>query len=228
MVDVNTSGKGGRLLARFADAEARATPRKFWNIIDPVYWFALLLCLPVLKLPLTTTETNIIHLNIQKQRYVMWVTSIFGGVAYWGISQSDKTHLSELILALLAPAFVTGGAWFSISFGGVQEKLIGAAVALTKWMFTAFTISLVTMLIALAHIVPPQITVVLLAVTLLVLLSAITYDNVDSLKIGLDDALRRNSLTMMAKLGREGIWPPIDSEEKLARFVEKAIQNESD
>ncbi len=219
-------GKGGKDLGEYADRAQVSRTRRFFRVIDPWYWAAYGLCYPVTKLPLSTTESNIIELNIEKHRFVLFLSTMFSLLAWWGISTSEKESLNELVIALLAPAFVTGGAWFAITFGGVQEKLLGAAVSLTKWMFAAFSISLLTMFIALAHIVPWQLTIVLAVITFLVLLSAITYDNVDSLKIGLDDALRRHSLTMMAKLGADdGIWPPIDSEERLKEWVDKGNKN---
>ncbi len=215
-------GKGGKDLGDFANRAQTSRTRRFFRVIDPWYWAAYALCLPVTKLPLSTTESNIIELNIEKHRFVLFITTLFSLLAWWGIATADTDSLNELVVALLAPAFVTGGAWFAITFGGVQEKLLGWAVSLTKWMFAAFSISLITMFIALAHIVPWQLTVVLAVITFLVMLSAITYDNVDSLKIGLDDALRRHSLTMMAKLGAEdGIWPPIDSDDRLRNWVEQ-------
>jgi len=187
-----------------------------------MYWAAFALCLPVLIVSLNRYETKIVELNIQKHRQVLWLTSAMGALAWYGIHLARAQDLNELVVALLAPAFVTGGAWFAVTFGGVQEKLLVAAIGLTKWMFAAFSISLVTMFIALNQILPWPLTVVIGVIIVLVLLSAVTYDNVDSLKIGLDDALRRHSLTMLAKLGAEGI-PTMDSDEQLQLFVEEQV-----
>ena len=216
---VGGSSRGSAALREHAFKDVR--PRKFFDIFDPLYWLAFALCLPVLTVPLNRYESKIVELNIRKHRQVLWMTAALGALAWYGIGKADKKDLNELVVALLAPAFVTGGAWFAVTFGGVQEKLLDAAIGLTKWMFAAFSVSLVTMFIALAQILPWPLTIVIGAIIALVLLSAVTYDNVDSLKIGLDDALRRHSLTMLAKLGSEGI-PTIDSEEQLQEFIARS------
>lgn len=217
---IGTAGRGGEALRQHAVNSLRA--RRFFDIFDPMYWAAFALCLPVLIVSLNRYETKIVELNIQKHRQVLWLTSAMGALAWYGIHLARAQDLNELVVALLAPAFVTGGAWFAVTFGGVQEKLLVAAIGLTKWMFAAFSISLVTMFIALNQILPWPLTVVIGVIIVLVLLSAVTYDNVDSLKIGLDDALRRHSLTMLAKLGAEGI-PTMDSDEQLQLFVEEQV-----
>jgi ABC-type multidrug transport system fused ATPase/permease subunit len=194
------------------------------NAFDPLYWFAFMLCLPVLSVNLNKYEAAIIRQNIRKHRTVFWITLAGGLFVWYGISISEKDKLGELVSAMLAPSVVTGTAWFAISFGGVQEKLLKAAIDLTKWMFAAFILSLVTMAIALIQIVSWPVAIVVCFIIGLVIFSAITYDNVDSLKIGLDDALRRHSLTMLYKLYSDGI-ETVDSDEDLQRL--KASSNEN-
>jgi hypothetical protein len=176
-----------------------------YNLFDPLYWLAYALCYPVLRVNLNAYEAAIIRQNIKKHRIVFWITVLGGGLAWYGISISDRDKMGEIVAAMLAPSVVTGTAWFAISFGGVQEKLLDAAIGLTKWMFAAFTLSLVTMAIAIMQVVSWPVALVVWAIIALVIFSAITYDNVDSLKIGLDDALRRHSLTMLLKLHSDGI-----------------------
>ncbi len=193
--------------------------RLFINVLDPLYWIASLLCWPVLSVKLQTNETYIVLKNVEKHRQVLWANVLFGYLAWYGINQADSTRIGELVSLLLAPALVTGSAWFAISFGGVQEKLLDAAIDLTKWMFMAFTISLVTMAIALFMIVPWPVAVVVGFIIFLVAFAAITYDNVDSLKIGLDDALRRHSLTMLYRLRKLDCIDTVHSDEELQKLI---------
>jgi len=185
-----------------------------FNALDPLYLLAYILCYPVLRVNLNAYEAAIIRQNIRKHRAVFWITLFGGSLAWYGVSISPKGNMGEIVAAMLAPSVVTGTAWFAISFGGVQEKLLKAAIDLTKWMFAAFMLSLVTMAIAIMQVVSWPVSLVVWSIIALVIFSAITYDNVDSLKIGLDDALRRHSLTMLYKLHTDGI-STVDNDDDL-------------
>lgn len=228
---VNSTSRGGKALAKFAEVIAGDRTRKIFRAFDPFYWLSYLLCWPVLNNEMETSQTNVIELNIEKYRFVLWVNFIFGIIASRGFFVTEKGDITVVLIAITAPTIVLGGAWFSISFGGVPDKLLKAAVSLTKWLFVAFCMCLITAALAITHIASIEISIVFIAVVLIAIFSAITYDNLDSLKIGLDDTLRRQSLTALAKLGSEGYWPPIENEENLLLFMsrlEKELDNIED
>lgn len=200
--------------------------RRFFDFFDPFFWLVLLLFYPILKSNLDQKEAHIIEMNINKHRHVMWVSFICSVLFWFGLTTINDTSLYQtLIIAFLAPLIVTGGAWYTITFGGVPESSIKAAVGLTKWIFTAFSVSLISTLITLSFIFPWQITFIFSFIVFLVLWTAITFDNVDSLKIGLDDSLRKQSLTTLASLAKKGIYP-IESDEELNDLITKCKNKE--
>jgi len=120
-----------------------------------------------------------------------------------------------LITALIAPIMITGVAWFSISFGGIPQKLMSVAMSITFWMFVAFQISLSAMLIVLCFALPIIIWPVLFLIYVSVTISCILYDTSDGLKAGLDDALLKHSRAALTWYKQMGIkTEDIPNEEK--------------
>nr|VFJ60854.1 MAG: hypothetical protein BECKDK2373C_GA0170839_10858 [Candidatus Kentron sp. DK] len=197
--------------------------------IDPIYWlsFAFSYFLLTDKYKLNATESNFILTNINKHRRIIWVNVLGGVMVYHGIADSDPAKLSTLISVLIAPAFITGGAWFAITFGGVPEKLLDAALVITFWMFSAFTLSLTTMGITIYFALggEPLVLSVIAFINFAVILSAVLYDNIDGLKVGLDQALKDNSQANLRYLKQvHDVEPPAEGEniyDNLKKLVPK-------
>lgn len=189
----------------------------WYNILDPMYWISFSLSSPIFKYPLQTKEIDFIHDNINKHRIVLWVNVISSLIVFSSLRGLSVAELNSLITALMAPAFVTGGAWFAITFGGVPQRLLPLAINITLWMFAAFTVSLTSMFISLYFILPIQIFLVFGFIVLAIIISAVRYDNVDGLKAGLDEALRMHSLTHLKYLKDHQGAEIIEEESKLNR-----------
>jgi len=219
--------------SRYGSFYKRFNPKGHWfNAIDPMYYAAYLACYNVLhpkdedgqRTVLPVSDRGIVMQNVSKHRWVFWIATIIGVSTYIGLLElgDDKAAIQGLISVLLAPAFVTGSAWFAITFGGIKEDLLVAALGLTMWMFGAFVGSMVMMAVSVSFILPIYITCALIAIILMVIYAAITYDNVDALKIGLDDALRKNSLTTIALLNDLG-YKTRDSANDTERVADKKL-----
>lgn len=219
--------------SRYGSFYERFNPKGHWlNTIDPMYYAAYLACYNVLnpkdengqRTVLPTSDRGIVMQNVSKHRWVFWIATIIGISTYMGLLElgDDKAAIQGLISVLLAPAFVTGSAWFAITFGGIKEDLLVAALGLTMWMFGAFVGSMVMMAVSVSFILPMYITCALIAIIMMVIYAAITYDNVDALKIGLDDALRKNSLTNIALLNDLG-YKTRDSATDTERVADKKL-----
>jgi len=203
----------------FANASSRNTTRKISRLIDPFYWMAFWVCRPLLGLQLDTDEANIIELNLEKYRRSFRVITLTVIISMFGLLKLEREQTNTFILSLLVPALISGIAWFSITFGGVQKHILPAAIGLTQWLFTAFALCLILVGISLFSVLPLFLALSIIVVFGATLFAMISYDNVDSLKMGLDDTLRRQSYMTMAKLGVDGVWPPIDSEKDMINFV---------
>ncbi|MCX6714311.1 MAG: hypothetical protein NTX72_00670 [Candidatus Uhrbacteria bacterium] len=185
---------------------------RWLNILDPIYWFAYMLSASILDFPLRESEIEFVHDNIIKHRKVLWCNLIMAMLVAKGLTGLSIVQVDTLIGSLVAPAFITGGAWFAITFGGVPKRLLPLAIDITFWMFAAFTVSLTTMFVGLCFVLPPLVLVVFGFILFAILVSAVRYDNVDGLKIGLDEALLMHSLThinyLSEKQGAEIVVDP--------------------
>jgi len=187
------------------------------RILDPMFWLAYLFSYFMLtpKYKLNKVEIAFILDNIDKHRKVLWINILGGCMVFISLSDNSPQQLSALISVLMAPAFITGGAWFAITFGGVPQKLLDAALVITLWMFAAFTLSLTTMSIVAYYILDGELLmlIVLLFINFAVMMSAILYDNIDGLKVGLDEALKDNSQATLRYLYKfHNIKPPREGE----------------
>ena len=185
----------------------------WFNKLDPLYWLSILFSYSLLtdKYQLRQDELVFIFRNISKHRLVLWVNLIGGVTIFYGLSNSNKSNLDSIISLLIAPSFITGGAWFAVTFGGVPQKLLDAAMVITFWMFSAFTLSLTTMTICAYYLIGGNIAVltILLIINFAVIIAATLYDSIDGLRIGLDESLKANSLATLRFLKKYyDITPP--------------------
>lgn len=104
---------------------------------------------------------------------------------------------SELILnALFGILFISGTAWFAITFGAVPERFGGFAIKITAQLFSAFTISLFSVLVT-ACLSLPWLSPVFIIAFLALYSASVRYDIMDGLRIGVYE-----TLFQQAKLGK--------------------------
>jgi len=145
--------------------------------------------------------------NIQKHRRILWIVVMVGILSYFGLQTSSPDNVAVVVTALIAPAMLTGTAWFAITFGGIPAKLLSAAFSITFWMFVSFMASLTTMFVAVSFLSPIFILPVLAIIYLGILISSIQYDTTDGLKVGLDDAILKHSRAALSYYKKQGINP---------------------
>jgi len=187
------------------------------RVLDPFFWLVYLFSAFLLteKYKLNRVELSFILDNVDKHRKVLWVNFIGGYLVFISLLDNTPEQLSALISVLTAPAFITGGAWFAITFGGVPTRLLDAALVITFWMFSAFTLSLTTMSIVAYYILDGEILmlIVLLFINFSVIVSAILYDNIDGLKVGLDESIKSSSQAILRHLKKHhDITPPAEGD----------------
>lgn len=187
-------GGGRELAGRFA---GRDNLDRWYNWIDPAFWVIWLVCLQIVRSKdLSQPQREFISRNIRKHRTILWINIIITTIYelddhYWGMPLNPN-ELSLIVGVLIAPAFITGGAWFAITFGAIPTFLLDQAINVTFWMFLSFSASLNLMGLVLAAHAPMLITVIFYTIILSCLIASILYDNIDGLKIGLDQVLLKS------------------------------------
>jgi len=157
-------------------------------------------------------EVSFVNDNIVKHRKVLWLNVGSAILVIITLRSAESAIVGSLINALIAPVMVMGTAWFAVSFGGVPTKLMKVAMSITFWLFTAFTVSLTTMFLAVGFVSPLTIWPVLLLVYMSAIISCILYDTVDGLKVGLDDAQLKHSRAALLYYKSQGITPQEDGD----------------
>lgn len=173
---------------------------------DPFFWFLKEVVLrEFLRSDLTDPEKEFVMENMKKHRDVLWINLIATTGVYLGLQNSSPEDVSTIILALIAPVTVMGAAWFAVSFGSIPRKLIKTSMSVTFWMFSAFLVSLSSMIISVAFISPVFIWPALLVIYIGALISCIQYDTADALKAGLDEAMLKHSRAALLYYMNQGI-----------------------
>ncbi|MCR4328680.1 MAG: hypothetical protein NUV53_04185 [Patescibacteria group bacterium] len=175
--------------------------------MDPILWFLETILRGFTKARLEKEEAAFIQDNIQKHRIALWINVTAMVFIFLGLLHTKTDAIGTVVSSLIAPVMVLGGAWFSVSFGGVPKKLISVAMSTTLWMFAAFVVSFSTMLVAVAFVTSPYLWPVLAFVYLAVLVGCIQYDTADGLKAGLDETMLRHSRAALQYYHKEGIEP---------------------
>jgi hypothetical protein len=157
---------------------------------------------------ITTADADFLVENLNKHRLILWLNIILAGylVAYGLDAILRSGDQAIVVTGLLAPAMITGGAWYAVSFGGIPEKFISSALVLTFCMFLAFTLSMTLLIALLCKLTPWPIGVFFLVPMYAGLyVSSILYDNLDGLKIGLDTALLKFSRAALNYYQKHGL-----------------------
>ena len=198
--------------------------RKIINLFDPVYWFLDRIIFKNLFVPRTIqsdgtikkehmeeSETTFLLANLQKHRLILWLNLLtLFTLSYHGydslIGNNENADPALLVSGLLAPAMITGAAWFAISFGGISEKFLDyAARYLTFALFSAFTLSLTLLSFLLISISPWQIGVIIVVVYAGIYYPCVLYDNLDGLKVGLDTTMLKFSRASLNYYQKHGL-----------------------
>lgn len=83
-----------------------------------------------LEADLKKEEKEFIQDNISKHQRIIWINILTATFVLFSLGNYSGDR-SILIAAMIAPAMITGGAWFAVSFGGIPAKLIQTALQIT-------------------------------------------------------------------------------------------------
>lgn len=208
------------------EQNARIESRNIWlNRVDPVYRFLDQWLLAGLFRPrnaeggsdvLPRADTEFLVDNLKKHRWVLWSNIVLA--VYLAVSGlraiAANGDPAVVVTGLLAPAMITGAAWYTISFGGVPEKFLSLALTLTGWMFLSFTLSMTLLTGLLCYITPwPVGLFVITPIYLSLYIASVLYDSLDGLKVGLDSTLLKFSRATLSYYEKHGY---VTREESLA------------
>jgi hypothetical protein len=200
--------------------------RRIINRFDPVYQFLDRVVFRGLFQPrkrsipgefeqITAADIDFLVENLNKHRLVLWLNIILAGYLILHGLDAILKHgdPAVVVTGLLAPAMITGGAWYAVSFGGIPEKFISSALVLTFCMFLSFTLSMTLLVSLLCKLTPWPIAIFfLLPIYVGVYVASILYDNLDGLKIGLDTALLKFSRAALNYYQKHGLVIRPDAE----------------
>src|ERR1051325_160233 len=197
--------------------EARSLARRS-NRLDPVYLFLDVVVFERLFRPLkrndpggyeqlTLADIDFLIENLKKHRLILWINLLL--TVYLSAGGLDAIFRSGdqgiVVTGLLAPAVITGAAWYAVSFGGIPEKCIGTALILTTLMFLSFSLSMTLLTALLCKLTPwPVGLFILIPVYAALYIASLLYDNLDGLKIGLDSTLLKFSRASLAYYQKHG------------------------
>ena len=179
----------------------------FVNRIDPIFWLLNKIVFAPLFKPkdastqrgyaiLENAEVDFLVENLNKHRVILWINILLAlYLAGWGLESIKAAGDPAIVVTgLLAPAMITGAAWYTVSFGGIPEKFLSLAVTLTFCMFLAFSMSMTLLVSLLVSITPWEVgAFILVPMYGSMYIASMWYDNIDGLKIGLDSTLLKFS-----------------------------------
>jgi hypothetical protein len=195
------------------------------NRIDPAYQFLYFVVFKQLFKPrkplpgeyylLEASETDFLYENLAKHRQILWLNLLL--VLYlmlYGIDSIRRAGDPAVVISgLLAPAMVTGTAWYTVSFGGIPTQFSSIAIVLTRYMFLAFSLSMTLLTALLCAITNPILSIfVLIPVYVSLFIASILYDTMDGLKIGLDSTLLKMSRAHLNYYRKLGYLTPQETE----------------
>lgn len=164
------------------------------NVFYRIYYKLFLGELDLNKLNTEQKELTII--NIKKHTHIFLLMLLTLPYTYYILSNFYVDKIDVVMTALLGALFVSGTAWFAITFGAIPERFMNFAIKTTAYLFTAFAVSL-TAVFAVGLLEVPLISPILFIIFISLYTASVKYDVVDALKIGIDEAIFKH-----AKVGR--------------------------
>lgn len=202
---------------RFLD-DSEYRNMSFFDRIDPVkvlLYFVIFQQLLEPKNPhsgqleqLDRAEREFLKENLEKHRLILWLNLLLiGYLAVSGINSIKSLgDPNTVVTGLLAPAMVTGTAWYTVSFAGIPTQFQTVAIVLTRYMFLAFSLSMTLLISLLCSITNAILSIgVLGPIYVSLFIASILYDTMDGLKIGLDNTLLKFSRASLNFYRKHGI-----------------------
>jgi hypothetical protein len=168
--------------------------------------------------PITAADADFLLDNLQKHRLVLWLNLLLA-VYLLLVEASSKLGgpaATALAIGLLAPAIVSGAAWYTVTFGGIPEKFLSGSFTLTACLFLAFTLTMTLLMGTLMTLTTwPVAVFILVPIYLALYLAGILHDNLDGLKIGLDTSQLKFSRAALRYYQKHGLVARTEAELEL-------------
>jgi hypothetical protein len=145
---------------------------------------------------LNSEQRSITIDNIKKHTYIFLIMSFSVIYSFFIIYFNYIDKIDTVITSLLGVLFISGAAWFAITFGAIPLRFADFAIDITAFLFASFALSMGAVFAA-AIIAVPYLSPILFIAFYSLYNASVKYDIVDALKIGIDDAVLKH-----AKVGR--------------------------
>ena len=141
-------------------------------------------------------QLEILNLNLKKHLRVFIILLLVMPYVYFVTTYFYSDQIDVVINSLFGVLFISGAAWYSISFGAVPVKFMDFAVHITSYLFTSLAVSMASVFVA-ASIAVPLLSPILFIAFFTLYAASVKFDVVDALKLGIDETLFQH-----AKIGR--------------------------
>lgn len=141
-------------------------------------------------------QLEILNLNLKKHMRIFLLLLLVMPYVYFVITNFYADQIDLVISSLFGVLFISGAAWYAISFGAVPVKFMDFAVHITAYLFTSLAVSMAAVLVA-ASIAVPLLSPILFIAFYSLYAASVKFDVVDALKLGIDETVFQH-----AKVGR--------------------------
>lgn len=141
---------------------------------------------------LSKEQAYILELNVKKHVKIFILMLMIIPYVYYVISTYYINRIDTVISALFGVLFISGAAWYAISFGAIPIRFMEFAVSITTYLFASLAVSMSAVFIA-ASIAVPLLSPVLFIVFFALYAASVKFDIVDALKLGIDETIYLNA-----------------------------------
>ena len=134
--------------------------------------------------------------NISKHTKIFFSMIAVMAYTFFVVNYFYFDSISSVMTALLGVLFVSGTAWFAITFGAIPSRYMDFAIQTTAYLFTTFAFSASAVFVA-SSIALPLLTPIFFIAFITLYAASVKYDIVDALKMGIDETIYKH-----AKVGR--------------------------
>jgi hypothetical protein len=143
---------------------------------------------------LNKDQMEITEMNVKKHTKIFLFSILAMVYTYIVISNYYSNSFGTVMTALFGVLFVSGTAWFAITFGAIPARYKDFAVQTTAYLFASFSFSMAAVFIA-ASVSLPLLTPIFFIAFFALYGASVKYDVADGLKIGIEEAHYKHSVT---------------------------------
>lgn len=148
------------------------------------------------KSKLDKDQLEVLDLNLKKHVRIFLLLLLVMPYVYFVTTNFYADKIDIVINALFGVLFISGAAWYAISFGAVPVKFMDFAIHITSYLFASLAVSMASVFVA-ASIAVPLLSPVLFIAFYSLYAASVKFDVVDALKLGIDETVYQH-----AKVGR--------------------------